>query len=283
MMKLKTKILFFILFFSINLYAQNNDTIEICGLRLHYSNKIKTKNREEYRITGEIKFIRQYNINGKIKSETIWYNEDIPIWSKKVYNKKGSFKIVNSLNQIKYGYCELLISAYEHDLLKNNCHIILLDKNNWEYPNHWLISYDFDVSDTGYKSKGIVINIKTGEEKEYYTETTLNQQNQEDLIMGWFVEKFPEFQGGIDSLRKYIQSNIIIPKDSIIQGRVFVSFWIDTLGQVTDAKIARGINVKQNNEALRIINSLPKWQPGETRGKKIKVPYTIPVIFKKDE
>ena len=282
-MKLKTKILFFILFFSINLYAQNNDTIGICGLRLHYLNKIKTKNREEYRITGEIKFIRQYNINGKIKSETIWYNEDIPIWSKKVYNKKGSFKIVNSLNQIKYGYCELLISAYEHDLLKNNCHITLLDKNNWEYPNHWLISYDFDVSDTGYKSKGIVINIKTGEEKEYYTETTLNQQNQEDLIMGRFVEKFPEFQGGIDSLRKYIQSNIIIPKDSIIQGRVFVSFWIDTLGQVTDVKIARGINVKQNNEALRIINSLPKWQPGETRGKKIKVPYTIPVIFKKDE
>jgi protein TonB len=60
---------------------------------------------------------------------------------------------------------------------------------------------------------------------------------------------------------------------------VYVTFIVDSSGNVTKATIARGIDSALDKEALRVINSLPKWTPGKQRGKPVSVSYTVPINF----
>ena len=99
------------------------------------------------------------------------------------------------------------------------------------------------------------------------------------------VEEMPEFPGGEEALRSIIGSMIKYPADAIkdgIQGKVFVTFVVKSDGTIGDAKIARGVHPLLDNEAIRVINSLPTWTPGKQRGQAVNVSYTIPVTFSLD-
>lgn len=81
---------------------------------------------------------------------------------------------------------------------------------------------------------------------------------------------------------KYVSQNTKYPpiaKDAGIQGTVFVYFVVDKKGKVTDAKVLRPVDPRLDKEALRVIESLPSFEPGEQRGKAVSVQYTIPVKF----
>lgn len=93
----------------------------------------------------------------------------------------------------------------------------------------------------------------------------------------------PVFKGGSEGLGKWIEEHIQYPAaaaKSKIEGRVIVEFIIDKNGAVTAPKVLRGINDALNNEALRVIKSLPRWTPGYAHGKPAKTRYTYPVTFK---
>lgn len=93
----------------------------------------------------------------------------------------------------------------------------------------------------------------------------------------------PEFVGGIDSLYSYLARNIQYPeqaKNEKIQGRVFVTFVIEADGNVSNAKVLRGIGGGCDEEALRVVNAMPKWKPGMLKGKPVRVQYTLPILFK---
>ncbi|MBV5312847.1 MAG: TonB family protein [Prolixibacteraceae bacterium] len=96
------------------------------------------------------------------------------------------------------------------------------------------------------------------------------------------VEEMPEFPGGSLALRKYIAQQIKYPtiaQENGIQGDVYVSFVINSYGVVSDAKIARSVDVALDNEALRVIYNMPKWKPGFQQGKAVDVAYTVPITF----
>ncbi|MCX6237107.1 MAG: energy transducer TonB [Bacteroidia bacterium] len=96
------------------------------------------------------------------------------------------------------------------------------------------------------------------------------------------VENMPVFPGGNLALRKYIATSIKYPtlaQENGIQGKVFVNFVVDKDGSVSNAKIARGVDPSIDKEALRVIMSLPKWQPGMQRGKPVRVTFTVPINF----
>ncbi|MFM1932195.1 MAG: hypothetical protein RL226_1498 [Bacteroidota bacterium] len=81
---------------------------------------------------------------------------------------------------------------------------------------------------------------------------------------------------------KYVTQNTKYPpiaKDAGIQGTVFVYFVVDKNGAVKDAKVLREVDPRLDKEALRVIESLPKFEPGTQRGKPVSVQYTIPVKF----
>ena len=100
------------------------------------------------------------------------------------------------------------------------------------------------------------------------------------------VEHMPEFPGGDIALRKFIAENIKYPEEAKakkIQGKVFVQFVIDKEGNVVSPKIARGADPLLDAEAIRVVKSLPKWEPGSQRGKPVNVSFTYPVTFSLDK
>jgi len=96
------------------------------------------------------------------------------------------------------------------------------------------------------------------------------------------VEKMPEFPGGEKELRGYIAKSVEYPADAAkkgIQGKVYVTFVVSKDGSVKNVKVIRGVDPLLDKEALRVVNNLPKWIPGEQRGKKVNVSYTVPISF----
>ena len=96
----------------------------------------------------------------------------------------------------------------------------------------------------------------------------------------------PEFPGGMQELMSFITKKIQYPKEIAqgeagIQGRVIVQFIVDKDGNIVNPKVVRGVDPYLDKEALRVVNSMPKWKPGELAdGTKVAVYYTIPVMFR---
>ena len=108
----------------------------------------------------------------------------------------------------------------------------------------------------------------------------------EDVEIFGMVEEMPSFPGGEVKLLEYIAKNLNYPQEAIekgIEGRVFVGFIIDVDGSVTDVKLLRGIGGGCDEEAIRVIKSLPKWRPAKQNGVFSRVSYQIPVNFKLDD
>jgi protein TonB len=103
----------------------------------------------------------------------------------------------------------------------------------------------------------------------------------------FIVEKMPDFLykdlNGINAFRAYVMDNIKYPKEAMdkgIQGKVYVAFVVEADGSISSLKIVRGVNKLLDEEALRAVKTAPKWTPGEQKGKKVRVSFTIPVTYK---
>ena len=94
--------------------------------------------------------------------------------------------------------------------------------------------------------------------------------------------KMPEFPGGEDALCDFLAKNIKYPqaaKKNNIQGKVYVQFVVERDGSITNHKVLRDIGGGCGDEALRVVRMMPKWKPGEIRGRKVRVQYVLPVKF----
>ena len=99
------------------------------------------------------------------------------------------------------------------------------------------------------------------------------------------VEKMPEFPGGQDSLQSYLARNLHYPKQALakgIQGRVFVTFIVEKDGSISEVRLLQGIGSGCDEEALRVIDMMPRWIPGQHRGKPVRARFVLPVKFTLD-
>ena len=99
-------------------------------------------------------------------------------------------------------------------------------------------------------------------------------------------EVMPEFPGGMEKFMEFLSGNITYPetaKDKNISGRVFIQFVIEKDGSVSNVKVMKGIGGGCDEEAVRVVKSMPKWKPGMQDGKPVRVNYTLPILFKLDE
>ena len=97
------------------------------------------------------------------------------------------------------------------------------------------------------------------------------------------VEQMPEFPGGIAAMMRYLSENIKYPPEAAknnIEGRVVLQFVIDETGQVGDIQVARPVSEELDAEAVRVVKSMPKFEPGRIKGEPVAVWYTLPVAFK---
>ena len=99
-------------------------------------------------------------------------------------------------------------------------------------------------------------------------------------------ETTPSFNGGENAIIEFFNKNINYPKEAIeegIQGTVFVSFIVDETGKVTNVKVLRGIGGGCDEEAVRVVNMFPNWNPGKKNGEFISSEMIIPVKFNLDK
>ncbi len=127
-------------------------------------------------------------------------------------------------------------------------------------------------------------NAKTSIDAPVYVPAaaSVEEEAEENQPVFIIVEEMPEFPGGMKALTSYIAKAIkypVIAQENGIQGKVYVSFVVDTKGRVTNAKVIRGVDPALDEEALRVVNSLPLWKPGRQGGKAVRVSFSVPISF----
>lgn len=97
------------------------------------------------------------------------------------------------------------------------------------------------------------------------------------------AEKMPSFPGGDAALLQFLGKNIKYPtmsQETGTQGRVIVQFIVDKDGTITNPVVVKSVDAYLDKEALRVINTMPKWTPGKQRNQPVRVKYTLPVMFR---
>ncbi|MBI2281241.1 MAG: energy transducer TonB [Bacteroidetes bacterium] len=95
------------------------------------------------------------------------------------------------------------------------------------------------------------------------------------------VDTMPEFMGGNDSLFSFLSNNFNNPNNS--EGKVIAYFVIDKDGSISNIEIKKSLNKQADEEVIRVLNKMPKWNSGIYLGEKVKVGYSIPILFKSKE
>ena len=93
----------------------------------------------------------------------------------------------------------------------------------------------------------------------------------------------PVYPGGDEARNRFLAEHITYPFEAIkngIQGTVYLSFVVDSDGSLTDVKLLKGVSPVIDNEALRVVQLMPKWKPGLADGKPVRVLFNMPVYFK---
>lgn len=132
------------------------------------------------------------------------------------------------------------------------------------------------VAEYGDKAKHGVIKITTKKENKESTPV------KEKLIFQ-IVDELPEFPGGYDECMKFINQNTRYPIEAHrngIHGKVLVGCIITDNGDIESPRIYRSVDPLLDAEALRVIQSMPRWKPGKRKGKAVNVRFILPVIFK---
>lgn len=138
------------------------------------------------------------------------------------------------------------------------------------------ISCSQDASQTEDAKEEVVAPVSP-EAKEAPADSTAK----EEVFM--VAEQMPEFPGGMKEMLKFLQENVKYPENAMrnnVQGRVIVQFVIEKDGTPTEFKVLRSVDPDLDAEALRVLQTMPKWKPGMQRGEVVRVKYTVPVSFK---
>lgn len=98
-----------------------------------------------------------------------------------------------------------------------------------------------------------------------------------------YVDQMPQFKGGTGDLMKYLGRKLRYPtpaQNAGIEGTVVVTFVVGITGEITDVQVLKGLGFGTEEEATRVVESMPKWEPGRQNGRAVPVRYTLPIRFK---
>ncbi len=131
-------------------------------------------------------------------------------------------------------------------------------------------------------STRLSLGAETSDNSGKVTQNQAEKQENADFNMAQ-VDVRPEFPGGDMAMFKYLMENITYPEDAVkdsIQGKVNVSFVVTANGSIDDIEVRKSISPSLDEEAIRVVKSMPKWKPGEKGGKKVSCQYMLPITFK---
>ena len=131
------------------------------------------------------------------------------------------------------------------------------------------------------KEESVPTDVTKAEKQE---QVQVEAEDEDTLENGEQVFRvMPKFPGGDAELLKFIAKNVKYPQESQNkgeQGRVICSFVVTKDGTLTNYKVIRGISPALDQEAVRVLQMMPRWTPGTQRGEPVAVKYTVPITFK---
>ena len=114
----------------------------------------------------------------------------------------------------------------------------------------------------------------------FNNELCAQAENEDSVYI--IIEESPKFIGGEKARIEFLVNNMTYPetaRENGIQGTVYITFVIEIDGSVSNVKILRGIGSGCDEEVIRVIKLMPKWEPGKQRGKAVRVQFNMPVKF----
>ena len=120
--------------------------------------------------------------------------------------------------------------------------------------------------------------------QEYKHQEVVQEEVEDEVLEFIRVEEKPKFQGGdANGFAKWVNSRLVYPeiaKENGVEGRVTLRFTIDRDGRIQDVQVLASPDESLAREAVRVVSSSPKWEPGRQRDRAVKVSYTFPVIYR---
>ena len=225
-------------------YNTNNDTVASLSL----ANKYETITHSATAPSEEIR--RKYTKAGQLIAEDYYYiNRGAVIPERKNKERIGTSRRWYDNGKIKR------VIVYTDDKINGSC------KTYWE-------NGQIKRNDVFENGKFILGNCYTSQGKD---------------TMHYDFEVMPEFKGGLNELISYMQKSVTYPEKSKkknIEGKVFVKFVVEADGSITNITVLKGVNEELDNEAIRVIKNMPKWNPGKDDGVPIRVYFNIPINFR---
>jgi protein TonB len=127
------------------------------------------------------------------------------------------------------------------------------------------ILFSFLLSAQSFAQDSTITVISCGEASDIYTTTEID----------------PMFPGGVDSMMNFIAKNFVIPGTCVTYSFIiYVGFIVNTDGSLTDVKILKGSETALDDEAIRVVQLMPKWIPGQVGGVIVRSRFVIPFSIK---
>lgn len=169
-----------------------------------------------------------------------------------------------------------LISAFTFSVKEQKLLRGVDNPNVLDFTNLFYLTSDFVLNKKSSKVEMQYADMYAGISNLEYKKT-LNLEETFEI-----VEQKPMYPGGLEALQDYIKKELQYPINDFknnIEGRVYVNFRINTLGEIDNVKINKSVSKELDAEAIRIILEMKKWKPASVDGRKINVAYTIPIDF----
>ncbi len=229
-----------------------------------------------------------------------WFNPFAYLLKKRIkenHEYLADFEVINQFQDIKKyqemlfyhstkQHTPILTHSFSYSFLKRRLHIMKKTKNPFSFSLRLaLLSSIFAL--IFFACSSPAEKTEATPEEKVLTVTALDTNVQDSTITDgdpvfMVVEEMPVFKGGEAAMYKYIGSKIKYPasaKKAGTEGRVFLSFIIEKDGKVSSVEVLRGIGNGCDEEAKRVIESMPDWTPGKQRGQAVRVQYKMPIKF----
>ena len=219
-----------------------------------------------------------------ITSVNVWKDKKETKSATEKYGEKGENGVVEIITKNYQEKLFTVIDGVEHE--KDGMSSISME----DVKTMNILTPESALSKYGEKAKDGAIEVTTYKKGEKRPKTKIDTTNEvvynkvvKKEAPFVVVEEMPEFPGGRDAMRPWIEANIKYPAEAAkagIEGNVYVSFTVNAAGKVTDAVVTKSVSPSLSSEAVRVISSMPKWKPGKQAGKPVAVKYNVPVEFK---
>jgi TonB family protein len=211
-------------------------------------------------------------------------NKQIALISTTVYNSSGAVLNNTVIPSYSIEFQDVIPESKGEQWLDEACHLFNPEELEEDMEEEFIAVDTLEAMDIieniEPESKETTMEVETiAAEEEIIPESEV-EEDEEEIYTS--VEHQAEFPGGIAAWGRYLSATLKYPaaaQRAKMGGRVFVSFVVNTDGSVEDVQLLRGMGYGCDEEAIRVINAMPKWNPAIHRGEKVRSRFTQPITF----